>query len=98
MTVERKVTVGLGDIKAVIFQCRNCPTRVAVQPDNIRIPRQCSQCGQQWTPEIMESVSSPKVAALKFCAALSQCRAVQDNGAAFTILLEFDAPEFQEKS
>ncbi|KKK72589.1 hypothetical protein LCGC14_2902380, partial [marine sediment metagenome] len=33
MTVEHRIVVGLGDIKAVVFQCNKCAARVAVSPD-----------------------------------------------------------------
>jgi len=97
MTVERKITVGLGDIKAVIFECRTCRTRVSVPAGDVKIPHACP-CGKQWTPDVLESVETPKFPYSKFCTALKQCRVLQENEAPFTILLEFDAPEFEEKS
>jgi hypothetical protein len=97
MTVERKVTVGLGDIKAVIFECRTCHTRVSIPGEDVKIPHACP-CGKQWTPDYMESASTLKNPYAKFCIALNQCRTLQANETPFTILLEFDAPEFEDKS
>lgn len=96
MTRENKIIVGLGDIKAVIFECRHadCQTRVAVKADNVRIPTQCPQCGESWTSEMFELAQVRKMnAAQAFCNALRECRITQEkaNGAKFTILLEFDS-------
>ncbi|MGI9103576.1 MAG: hypothetical protein ACR2IF_14150 [Terriglobales bacterium] len=92
MTFENKIVVGLEDIKAVIFECRKCQTRVSVKPDEVRVPYKCPNptCGQQWQPDYDEHVPAHKSPYLKFCTALSQCRAPQHNGAPFNILLEFE--------
>lgn len=97
MTVEHKIVVGLGDIKAVIFECGKCHIRISVPADNIKPPFACP-CGRQWMPDLAESVETPKSPYLRFFAALNQCRTLQDNGASFTILLEFEAKEFEAKS
>ncbi len=47
MTVERRIVVSLGDIRAVIFQCKTCATRVAVPPDKLDEVRSYVA---QWNP------------------------------------------------
>jgi hypothetical protein len=40
MTVERKIIVGLEDIKAISFQCDACQYRVTMSPDEVKeIPK-----------------------------------------------------------
>lgn len=97
MTLERKITVGLGDIKAVVFECRTCHARVSIPASDVRIPQACP-CGKQWTPDYIEKSETLKSPYVQFCTALKQCILLQDNEAPFTILLEFDAPEFEEES
>jgi hypothetical protein len=97
MTIEHKVVVALGDIKSVVFECRKCHTRVSVPTEDAKLPHSCP-CGQQWTPDYMESVNGPKLSPYqRFCAVLKECRTLQANGAPFTILLEFEAEQFEEK-
>lgn len=97
MTLERRITVGLGDIKAVVFECQTCGTRVSVPASDAKVPHTCPY-NHQWTPDLIESVETPQFPYSKFCIALNQCRTLQENKAPFKILLEFDAPEFEDKS
>jgi hypothetical protein len=90
MTFENKIVVGLDDIKAVIFECRNCQTRVSVKPDKLRIPCRCPHCGDPWKSEIVGSVTAEMSPYARFCTALTQCIAPQHGAAPFTILLEFE--------
>jgi hypothetical protein len=57
MTIERKIVVGLEDLKALIFECRAvekaCKSRVSVSPDQARIPARAlaavlSGCGTHY--------------------------------------------------
>ena len=42
MTFERKIVIGLEEIKAIIFQCKKCGSRMYVPPaDFSSIPEQC---------------------------------------------------------
>ena len=91
MTFESKIVVGLGDIMAVIFECRKCQTRVSVKPERLHIPYKCPNCGEQWHSDFADSINSPKPAAERFCKALEQCRTVEENNSPFVILLEFEA-------
>jgi hypothetical protein len=89
MTLEHKIVVGLDDIKAVSFECKQCQTKVTISPDNIRVPHHCQQCDSVWIlgePSNYLSVSSPY---MNFVNAIGQIRKQLANGAPFKILLEF---------
>jgi hypothetical protein len=46
----------------------------------------------------MEGTSGPKLSAYqRFCSALKECRTLQANGSPFTVLLEFEAQQFEDK-
>lgn len=95
MTVEHKFVVGLDDIKAVIFECRQCRTRVSMPPSDARIPRQCpaEPCGSVWImgqpAGVISDFEGSTSAHLNFVSAIGHIR--KRNGAAFRILLEFDS-------
>jgi len=91
MTVERKIVVGLGDIKSVSFQCDACKYRVTMSPDEVReIPRNCPS-GHRWIQGEQEVSQFPPL--LKFAENLSKLRtATGQKLLGFQILLEFDEP------
>jgi hypothetical protein len=95
MTLEHKLVVGLDDIKAVVFECRQCGTRVSMVPADVRIPNQCptGACASVWImgkPAGMTSEYEASTSAhLNFVSAIGYIR--KHNGAAFRILLEFDS-------
>jgi hypothetical protein len=98
MTVERKIVVGLEDIRAICFECLNkgCGAVASVSPDNFeRIPQRCEQCGEVWTPINAAGLqtSKPWVFA-SFAIALKAIRNLINSGQAmgFRILLEFKEP------
>lgn len=99
MTVERKVVVGLGDLKGIIFECKHagCTARVVVAPDHFRVPENCPGCGREWMHESKVSeVKSTSSTYINFVQAISKIRA-HDSEAGnewpkFRILLEFDEP------
>ncbi len=98
MTIEHSIVVGLDDIKTVIFECRQCHTRVSMSPDDIRIPVKCPKedCAV-WLAGEPAKVVSPYEATtskyLNFVQALGHIRK-STNGATFKILLEFnESPE-----
>ncbi len=89
MTFERKIVVGLDDIKAVSFECKQCQTRVTMLPDDLRVPHHCQKCDCAWIigdPANYQAVTSPH---LNFVNAIGQIRKQLANGAPFRILLEF---------
>ena len=95
MTIEHKIVVGLSDIKAVIFECRQCRTRVSMAPDGINVPQRCPKTGcdsPAWIvgkPAGMTSDYEGSTSAhLNFVSAIGHIR--EHNGATFRILLEFD--------
>ncbi len=90
MTFEHKIVVGLDDIKAVSFECKQCRTRVTMLPDDIQVPSRCQKCDSVWIigdPKNYSAVTSPH---LNFVNAIGQIRKQLANGAPFTILLEFE--------
>jgi hypothetical protein len=93
MTVEHKIVVGLDDIKAVSFECKQCRTRVTMLPDDIRVPYRCQKCDAVWIvgdPSSYQGVTSPH---MNFVNAIGQIRKQLANGAPFKILLEFNEEE-----
>ncbi len=52
MTIERKIIIDLEDIRAVVFECISCLSRVSIPPQtrgNTRIPNECPQCSAKWS-------------------------------------------------
>jgi hypothetical protein len=95
MTIEHKIVVGLSDIKAVIFECRQCRTRISMAPDKIAVPPRCAKTtcdSPAWIvgrPAGMTSDYDGSTSAhLNFVSAIGHIR--EHNGAAFRILLEFE--------
>jgi len=92
MTIERRLIVGLGDIKSVSYQCNECSFRVTMSPDHFgEIPHGCPS-GHRWIQgERQISQSSP---ILKFAETLGALRTLSANKAlGFQIFLEFDEPK-----
>jgi hypothetical protein len=103
MTLEHKIVVGLGDIKAVIFECRECHTRISMAPDKIDVPPRCPKktCeSPAWIVGKPVGVTSDydgsTSAHLNFVSAIGHIR--EHNGAAFTILLEFEDERKSERT
>jgi len=50
MTFERKIVVGLDDIKAVAFECKECTVRTTVPIEKLspEPPRSCPSCKTTW--------------------------------------------------
>jgi hypothetical protein len=92
MTLEHKIVVGLSDIKAVIFECRQCQTRISVPAKEIKIPLACPTCESVWIKGkpagTTNNYDGSTSAHLNFVSAIGHIR--EHNGAAFTILLEFE--------
>jgi hypothetical protein len=98
MTVERRIVVGLEDIKAVSFECKKCRMRITSVPDDIKeIPEFC-RCGQAWEsfdPEGYKTARSPFAAFVK---AIGKIRdQLGNNAIGYRILLEFDEREAEPK-
>lgn len=94
MTFENKIVVGLDDIKAVIFECVGCGTRISVCPDELRVPEKCPHCPADWRVKVTISKDSASPFE-SFCSAVSEIRArmASSSGLAkFKILLELEEP------
>jgi hypothetical protein len=94
MTFERKIMVGLDDIRAIAFQCKQCEYRVTMSPDNlsgITVPQHCPN-GHDWNNGVNEALVIPPI--LLFTSMLAKLRVLLKQGAlGFTILFEFDEPQ-----
>jgi len=89
VTIERKIVLELDDINAVVFKCRKCGARVCLDPDHAQVPAKCldERCdSDHWIKGQSAEMSSNLIAAIK------DARKKKD-GAAFTILLEFEDPQ-----
>jgi hypothetical protein len=93
MTFERKIVAGLGDIKAVSFECKRCLARLTVSPDKMELPMQCPACRERWvfTSGDYNAVSASPYE--NFITSLGRVRLLLANGAPFRILLEFSEVE-----
>ena len=98
MTFERKIVVGIDDIKAVIFECRDqkCKVRTTVPADALReVPRSCPSCNSPWNVNaITQHVNTSAGAAVALVQAITTMRVLQREGKGenFEILFEFDEP------
>lgn len=88
MTVEHRVIFGLEEIKAVIFQCNQCKTRVAIIPDELEsIPHKCPK-EHAWDWNI-----APEFSGSCFLGLITSLRKLKDpiyEKTGFKILLEFE--------
>jgi hypothetical protein len=94
MTFERKILVGLEDIKAISFECQgeNCKYRITVSPDEpIELPANCPH-GHRWISGEPQAMAIPPL--LKFTKTLAQVRVLSTQKTlGYRILLEFDEPK-----
>ena len=94
MTVERKIVVGLDEIRAITFECHKRKSRLTVSPDDIcDIPVACPHCNFTWglpqVPSAVPSGSSPKA----FAFGIRELKIwIGADVIGFKILLEFDEP------
>jgi hypothetical protein len=98
MTFERKIVVGIDDVKAVTFECLACKARTTILADSMReVPRVCSSCNAPWYRDglgIPTHVSTSVPAATAFIQSIVTMRVMlREKKDVFRILLEFDEPE-----
>ncbi len=99
MTVERRIVVSLGDIRAVIFQCKACATRVAVLPEKLddatALLDKCSVCDAAWwSQNATKLLAKPAASFVVFLRALRQIGTPEaSETVGFTLSLEFDEPQ-----
>ena len=94
VTFERKIVVGLEEIRAITFECHQCKSRLTVSPDDIRdIPTACPHCNFSWRlpedPQAASVGSPPK----NFAFGIKELKIrFGADVIGFKILLEFDEP------
>jgi hypothetical protein len=91
MTFERKIVIGLEEIKAVIFQCNKCGSKISIAPDKLdSIPRQCpNDHAFLWNP-------SPEFAGSMlgaFTTSIKKLREPIYENLGFKIFLELEEPK-----
>ena len=91
MTFEHRITAGLSDITAIVFECSTCHARLALVPEDITgLPQQCPR-GHAWdwnVPTQNQSMGSPILA---FLHALKNLRGALIEKSCFGVALEYDA-------
>ena len=91
MVIERKIVIGLGDIRAVIFECTECHGRLAVPADRLihgDKMTQCTYCGKAWLDNYTKA--SPYLGILE---AVQKVKQLEEAGVVpFHTRLEFDEP------
>jgi hypothetical protein len=95
MTFERKMIVGLDDIKAVTFECNECKTRTTIPVDKLQgVPRSCASCNAVWQiKELGNYVTTSGPAEMALIQAIITIRIlIRQNKDTFRILLEFEEP------
>ncbi len=56
MTLEKRIIIGLVDIKVISYECKKCGARTTFSPDKILEPNyQCFSCQNPWRPRINEA-------------------------------------------
>jgi len=52
MTFDRKIIVGIEDVKSVSLECNHCGVRITFAPDSISAPCNCPNpgCNKFWAP------------------------------------------------
>jgi hypothetical protein len=97
MTVEHRLTVGLEDLKGIIFECRHtdCTARAVVSPDHAKVPEHCPACGKEWMRK--ESLAEVKVTSSVYVNLIENIAKLRAQDPShwpkFRILLEFDEPK-----
>jgi hypothetical protein len=98
MTSERKIVVGLEDIKAITFECtkEKCAARVSVSPSKqIDVPHTCPQCGSEWRTGRKQQHTFTESAVEKLTGALADLSTVgREHPLGYRVLFEFEEPKF----
>lgn len=98
MTIERKIIVGIEDIKAISIECLSCNAILTVPAHKLGdFPKSCQQpnCESKWgvPPSSLKEMESPFV---NFISSIKSIRGLTPEGirkSGFRILLEFDEPQ-----
>jgi hypothetical protein len=90
MTIERKIVFGLEEIKAIMFECSRCHSRMSIPPDKLdSIPQTCPN------GHIMRGTQAPDFAGslmLGFLMGLKKLKDQSLQNTDFKILLELEEP------
>lgn len=96
MTVEHKVVLGLGDVRAIVCECAHCGARLSMAPESVAPQKlaNCPACGMWWMRTDTTQGNDYLTPELALVAALKTVRDPKSgnppNGV--RILFEFDAP------
>lgn len=96
MTSERRLVVGIDDIKAVTCECRHCGVRLSMTPDKMHVDRlsQCPHCGHPWLSAQTRQAVNYESDALRMLYSLGAAIKTQSTGGdtsvGVRILFEFD--------
>jgi hypothetical protein len=97
MTIERKLIVGIEDIKAVVFECKSCLSRMSILPKegaSKNIPTACPYCRAEWW-NFQTSARAPVFSlAHLFVESIERLRSLANEGVELgaRILLELEEP------
>jgi len=105
MTFERKLLVGLEEIRAIVFECIKpsetggceCKSRIVLRPENVgSVPKECPR-GHAWDWNVPVENAAFISALPQFVDSLKKLRqAGREQQAGFRIFLEFDEPSEAE--
>ena len=96
MTVERRISVGLDDLKAVSLECNGCHVRLSFPPDfKGDVPLSCERCGHAWRgSQTISGFRESSSVLVSFVQAIPPIRTLLKEAAlGFRVLLEFDEPQ-----
>jgi len=92
VTIEHSVIVGLDDIKAVIFECRGCKTRLVMSPDSASIPHHCPKqnCDVMWLSGKASGITNDyEGTSSAFLNLISAIEFLRKRNGGFRVLFEF---------
>ncbi|HTR78837.1 MAG TPA: hypothetical protein VMH39_12030 [Gemmatimonadaceae bacterium] len=95
MTVEHRVIVGLGDIRAVVLECKKCGARLRLSPEKVTDGHlgRCPSCREDWLSLVMRSGDAWQSRSVAFLLSLSAARESQADALVnLRILFEIDDP------
>ncbi|MGD0498251.1 MAG: hypothetical protein ABSC23_07430 [Bryobacteraceae bacterium] len=97
MTIERKLFVGIEDIKALVFECKSCLSRMSIPPKagaSKSVPAVCPTCRAEWWT-FQAAPRAPVFSVVQtFVDCIERLRALASEGVepGARILLEFEEP------
>jgi hypothetical protein len=93
MTVEHKLVVGLEEIKAIIFECAECKSRIVLTPEDVGTPPNKCPRGHSWEWNITDEYKNVDGSSyVFFFRSLKNLRNATKTET-FRILWEFDEPK-----